>query len=297
MAGARWHNANGVLGAALFASLLIHAVGVSAVSRNLTATADLQNLAIVDVRRARAEMSRIALDRPRKIAGKAAREVKAPHIPLVNPPPRLILTPHRLVAKQPHRPAVAGSQLDDGAGSTAGNIVVPGEGHTDPGSSGAGFGGERGSGVGSGAGEGPAVPNAPPVEEPARPAPAPQKPAPPVPAAPVVAPVFHAEPPPAVAPPPAPTPKVHRPARALPHGPPDYPASARRAGHTGTVIVALTVGADGRTSNVRVQSSSGYRELDDAAVEAVRHWRFSPALDGVDPIPSDALLQVTFQEG
>lgn len=53
-----------------------------------------------------------------------------------------------------------------------------------------------------------------------------------------------------------------------------YPTVARRAGHQGRVELALRVGNDGRLLGVRVATSSGFDDLDDAAVEAAR--RLSP---------------------
>ncbi len=58
---------------------------------------------------------------------------------------------------------------------------------------------------------------------------------------------------------------------------PEYPASAARDGVTGTVTLALMVGADGRVQDSRIQKSSGSRVLDRAAVNALSLCRFKPA--------------------
>ncbi|MBQ5946171.1 energy transducer TonB [Massilia sp. ST3] len=60
---------------------------------------------------------------------------------------------------------------------------------------------------------------------------------------------------------------------------PDYPARAARNGETGTVTLALMVGADGRVKDSRIQSSSGSRELDRAAVNALSLCQFKPAMN------------------
>jgi protein TonB len=60
---------------------------------------------------------------------------------------------------------------------------------------------------------------------------------------------------------------------------PDYPASAARNGETGTTVLALLVGADGRVSSARVEQSSGSRVLDRAAVNALSLCRFKPAMN------------------
>ena len=61
---------------------------------------------------------------------------------------------------------------------------------------------------------------------------------------------------------------------------PDYPVRAARNGETGTVMLALLVGADGRVQDSRIQSSSGSRDLDRAAVNALSLCTFQPALNG-----------------
>ena len=63
---------------------------------------------------------------------------------------------------------------------------------------------------------------------------------------------------------------------------PVYPRSARRKGHEGVVTVAISVAEDGVVAHAEVVSSSGYKELDEAALSAVRSARFAPATsDGV----------------
>jgi protein TonB len=61
---------------------------------------------------------------------------------------------------------------------------------------------------------------------------------------------------------------------------PDYPVRAARNGETGTVTLALLVGTDGRVQDSRIQSSSGSRELDRAAVHALSMCTFQPAMNG-----------------
>ncbi len=56
--------------------------------------------------------------------------------------------------------------------------------------------------------------------------------------------------------------------------PPKYPPAARRRGIEGEVILLAEVGADGAVEVVSLLRSSGYAELDDAAMTAVEKWRF-----------------------
>jgi len=58
---------------------------------------------------------------------------------------------------------------------------------------------------------------------------------------------------------------------------PDYPAAAARRGDSGTTMLALLVGADGRVSSARIEHSSGSRDLDRAALNALSLCSFKPA--------------------
>lgn len=58
---------------------------------------------------------------------------------------------------------------------------------------------------------------------------------------------------------------------------PDYPARSVRNAESGTVTLALLIGANGKVSEAKVQSSSGFRELDRAALSALSLCRFKPA--------------------
>lgn len=75
---------------------------------------------------------------------------------------------------------------------------------------------------------------------------------------------------------------------------PGYPESAKKQGHEGTVVVGLTISVDGTVSSAWVNSSSGYGELDNAAVNAVYSWQFVPAKRGKTPIESTTSVPVEF---
>lgn len=64
---------------------------------------------------------------------------------------------------------------------------------------------------------------------------------------------------------------------------PDYPARAARNGDTGTVTLALLVGANGSVLSSRILSSSGSRELDRAAQSALSLCTFQPAMENGRP--------------
>ena len=55
---------------------------------------------------------------------------------------------------------------------------------------------------------------------------------------------------------------------------PEYPEVARHAGWTGTVVAELTIGRRGRVAEAEIVESSRHDPLDQAALRAVRLWRF-----------------------
>lgn len=55
---------------------------------------------------------------------------------------------------------------------------------------------------------------------------------------------------------------------------PDYPASARRRGIEGVVVVSVFVHADGHCEGAEIAEGSGCPALDDAALNAIRKWRY-----------------------
>lgn len=59
--------------------------------------------------------------------------------------------------------------------------------------------------------------------------------------------------------------------------PPAYPPLARRRGYEGTALLLVEVLPGGTAGRVRVERSSGFPVLDDAARDAVAAWRFEPA--------------------
>ncbi|MDR7098497.1 protein TonB [Lysobacter niabensis] len=99
-------------------------------------------------------------------------------------------------------------------------------------------------------------------------------------------------PPPAAPAPPAPPAAAVATAQPQPISTPSpkYPAQALRNGERGTVTVSVEIGADGVPTDVGVARSSGSRQLDRAAVDAVRRWRFRPAM--VDGRPTAGRVQV-----
>lgn len=75
---------------------------------------------------------------------------------------------------------------------------------------------------------------------------------------------------------------------------PGYTDKARKAGVQGEVLLAVTVGTDGRTHDAKVLHSLGYG-LDEKAVEAVRSWRWKPGLRDGKPIDAEIRVEVQFR--
>ena len=76
---------------------------------------------------------------------------------------------------------------------------------------------------------------------------------------------------------------------------PDYPKGARQRGEQGDVVLEIRVNAEGTVDGVKVAVSSGFVELDEAAIKAARAARFSPAQSGHDAVASTARLTLSFK--
>lgn len=78
--------------------------------------------------------------------------------------------------------------------------------------------------------------------------------------------------------------------------PPPYPSDAAARRETGTVLVIIHVAANGYATGVDVAESSGFGSLDRAAVNAVRKWRFQPAMKEGVAVPFDMPFRFVFSE-
>ncbi len=73
---------------------------------------------------------------------------------------------------------------------------------------------------------------------------------------------------------------------------PTYPSLARSARIQGIVILQATIGKDGTIQNLR--SLSGHPLLSQAAINAVRQWRYRPYQLNNEPVEVDTTIQVNF---
>jgi protein TonB len=76
---------------------------------------------------------------------------------------------------------------------------------------------------------------------------------------------------------------------------PEYPESARRERAEGVALLRFEVLATGRVGEVRVSRSAGHRDLDRAAIDAIRTWQFEPARRGPTPVAVWVTLPVRFE--
>ncbi len=77
--------------------------------------------------------------------------------------------------------------------------------------------------------------------------------------------------------------------------PPIYPEQARANGQQGTVLLRIEVDPEGRPTSINLKQSAGYPLLDQAALKAVRQWRFYPARVGPVAISSLVDVPIRFQ--
>lgn len=83
--------------------------------------------------------------------------------------------------------------------------------------------------------------------------------------------------------------------RKLPYNlPPPYPQDALFARIQGRVVLAVVITSEGAVRNAIVETSSGYSSLDNAAIGAVRSWRFEPARRRGIAVEHEVLVPVNF---
>ncbi len=75
---------------------------------------------------------------------------------------------------------------------------------------------------------------------------------------------------------------------------PRYPPLARRMRQQGKVLLRVLVNAGGTAAKIEVRQSSGSEMLDEAALDAVKRWRFVPARQGSDPVAAWVIVPITF---
>jgi periplasmic protein TonB len=75
---------------------------------------------------------------------------------------------------------------------------------------------------------------------------------------------------------------------------PEYSEEARKAKYQGTCVLWLIVGPDGKPRDIRVARNLGMG-LDEKAMEAVKNWRFEPAMKDGKPVAVQINVEVSFR--
>ena len=75
---------------------------------------------------------------------------------------------------------------------------------------------------------------------------------------------------------------------------PEYSEEARKAKYQGTCVLYVVVGPDGKPRDIRVSRTLGLG-LDEKAIEAVKSWRFEPAMKDGKPVSVAINIEVDFR--
>jgi protein TonB len=76
---------------------------------------------------------------------------------------------------------------------------------------------------------------------------------------------------------------------------PPYPDGAQVNGEQGNVVLNVQVSQGGHVRNVRINESSGFPDLDNAAIEGVLGWHFVAAVQGGETVSSWTRVKIVFQ--
>ena len=73
---------------------------------------------------------------------------------------------------------------------------------------------------------------------------------------------------------------------------PEWPKSSLRNEETGTVTLSFLIGVDGHVADSKLVKSSGFRDLDKAAINGISKCRFKPGM--TDGKPEQAWMQMQY---
>jgi protein TonB len=76
--------------------------------------------------------------------------------------------------------------------------------------------------------------------------------------------------------------------------PPVYPRSAQRRNLSGAVELEFTVNANGTVTNIEVLSSKPGDTFNQAAMDAVKKWRFEPVIENGRPVEKRTAVRLSF---
>lgn len=76
---------------------------------------------------------------------------------------------------------------------------------------------------------------------------------------------------------------------------PVYPLASWQDNQTGSVLLSVRVAVDGSVTQVQVTRGSGFPDLDAAAVDAVQHWHYRPAVHNGVASEATTAAEVAFR--
>ncbi len=76
---------------------------------------------------------------------------------------------------------------------------------------------------------------------------------------------------------------------------PYYPQNAKRKGIQGKVLLSVIVKTDGSAGAIQISKSSGSNDLDEAALDAVKQWKFIPAKNKGQLVQASVIVPVEFK--
>ena len=88
---------------------------------------------------------------------------------------------------------------------------------------------------------------------------------------------------------------LDQPPKATSRTPPRYPQRMRQRGTEGVVVVRAMVDENGVVGDVTVKESSGSPELDRAAMNAIKRWRYKPAIKGGRKVRAPIVQRISFK--
>lgn len=77
---------------------------------------------------------------------------------------------------------------------------------------------------------------------------------------------------------------------------PVYPVLSKRMREQGKVLLRVSLDAQGVVKDIAILKSSDFQRLDQAALEAVRQWRFIPAKRGTESIAATVDVPIEFRQ-
>jgi protein TonB len=78
---------------------------------------------------------------------------------------------------------------------------------------------------------------------------------------------------------------------------PSYPSMSRRLGEQGRVVLEVYILVNGTVGEIRLKQSSGFKRLDQAAMQAVKKWQYQPARKGQQAIDFWYVQPLSFSLG